>query len=69
MLLSSMAVAEVALVSGKIVTWTWEKNPDEMRSLCCGLGMTAVLLSVTFRCVPLQRWETPLLCHDTNTVS
>ena len=55
-LMSSLSTVEVALASGKIVTWTWEKSPDEMRTLCCGLGMAGIVLSVTFQCIPLQRW-------------
>ena len=54
-LMSSLSTVEVALASGKIVTWTWEKSPDEMRTLCCGLGMAGIVLSVTFQCIPLQR--------------
>ena len=54
-LMHSLASVEVALASGKIVSWTWEKNVEEMRALCCGLGMTAIVLSATFKCIPLQR--------------
>ena len=57
-LLSSLHSVEVALASGRVARWTWERNPNEMRALCCGLGMVAVLLSATFKCIPLQRSET-----------
>jgi hypothetical protein len=54
--LSSIVCAEVALPNGCIATWTWEKNPKEMQSLCCGLGMIAIVLSVTIKCIPLVKY-------------
>ena len=53
-------IFKVALASGKIVSWSWERNAEEMRTLCCGLGMTAVVLAVTFKCIPLQRYVSGL---------
>jgi len=62
-LMSSLASVEVALAGGRTAVWTWEKTPTEMRALCCGLGMAAVLLTATFKCVPLQRYaEVSYLC-------
>jgi len=62
-LMHSINSVEVALASGKIVSWSWERNAEEMRTLCCGLGMTAVVLAVTFKCIPLQRFtEISYLC-------
>ena len=52
---SEPCIFQVALASGKIVTWSWERSAEELRALCCGLGMTAVVLTVTFKCIPLQR--------------
>ena len=56
-LMSIIVSAEVCLSNGRIVSWTWEKDPVQMKSLCCGLGMIAVVLSLTIKCVPLQRFE------------
>ena len=53
--LSSIVSVEVALPNCSIVSWSWEKNPKEMQALCCGLGMMAVVLSVTIKCVPLVK--------------
>lgn len=62
-LMHSISSVEVALASGKIVTWSWERSAEELRALCCGLGMTAVVLTVTFKCIPLQRFtEISYLC-------
>ena len=62
-MMESIAAVEVALSSGKIVTWTWERAPEEMRALICGLGMQAIVLAVTFRCTALQRYtEISYLC-------
>ena len=58
-------IFKVALASGKIVSWSWERNAEEMRTLCCGLGMTAVVLAVTFKCIPLQRFVNGLLRNVT----
>ena len=55
-LLSSLVSCEVVTANGKVTAWTWDRDPDQMRALCCGLGMTGVVLSVTFQCVPLQRY-------------
>ena len=54
-LMSVIVSAEVCLSNGRIVSWTWEKDPAQMKALCCGLGMIAVILSLTLKCVPLQR--------------
>jgi hypothetical protein len=54
-LMSIIVSAEVCLSNGRIVSWTWEKDPAQMKALCCGLGMIAVVLSLTLKCVPLQR--------------
>ena len=59
-ILTITTLFKVALASGKIVTWSWERNAEEMRTLCCGLGMTAVVLAVTFKCIPLQRFVSGL---------
>jgi len=62
-LMASILSVEVVLANGRVAVWSWEKTPSEMRALCCGLGMTAVLLSITFKCVPLQRYtEISYLC-------
>ena len=53
--LASIVSVEVALPNCCIVTWTWEKNPKEMQALCCGLGMVAIVLSVTVKCIPLVK--------------
>lgn len=52
---SSIVSVDVVLPNCHIVTWTWEKNAKEMQALCCGLGMVAVVLSVTIKCVPIIR--------------
>lgn len=54
-LMSTIHSCEVALASGKVAHWNWDRTPYEMRALCCGLGVTAVIISVTFKCIPLQR--------------
>eukprot|EP00096_Caligus_rogercresseyi_P015735 TRINITY_DN8208_c0_g1_i1.p1 TRINITY_DN8208_c0_g1~~TRINITY_DN8208_c0_g1_i1.p1 ORF type:complete len:469 (+),score=96.01 TRINITY_DN8208_c0_g1_i1:51-1457(+) len=62
-LLSSIASIEVVLSSGKVATWNWERNPVEMKTVCCGLGMAAVVISATFRCIPIQKFtEVSYLC-------
>ncbi len=53
--LSSIVSVDVVLPNCHLATWTWEKNPKEMQALCCGLGMVAIVLSVTLKCVPLVR--------------
>ena len=55
-LMGSVHSCQVVLASGKVANWNWERAPNEMRALCCGLGMTAVILSATFKCIPLQRY-------------
>ena len=53
--LSSILSVDVVLPNCHRTTWTWDKNPKEMQALCCGLGMVAIVLSVTIKCVPLTR--------------
>ena len=57
---------EVVLASSsgvRVVSWTWERNPNEMRALLGGLGVTAVLLNVSFRCESIKRYtEISYLC-------
>jgi len=54
-LLSSIVSVEVALPNCTIANWNWDKNPKEMQALCCGLGMMAIVLSVTIKCVPMVK--------------
>ena len=54
--LSSIVSVDVVLPNCLMTTWTWDKNPKEMQALCCGLGMVAIVLSVTIKCVPLIRY-------------
>lgn len=62
-LMSIVVSAEVCLANGRLVSWTWDKDPAQMKALCCGLGMIAVVLSLTLKCVPLQRYtEISYLC-------
>jgi len=53
--LSSIVSVDVVLPNCTMTTWNWDKNPKEMQALCCGLGMVAIVLSVTIKCVPLIR--------------
>lgn len=55
-LTSSLVSCDVLLANGKLTSWSWETNPYEMRALCCGLGMTAIIISATFQCTPIQRY-------------
>ncbi|XP_040578787.1 L-gulonolactone oxidase [Lepeophtheirus salmonis] len=62
-LLSSIASIEVILSNGKIMSWNWERNPVEMKTVCCGLGMAGVIISATFKCIPIQKFtEVSYLC-------
>ena len=54
--LSSIVSVDVVLPNCLMTTWTWDKHPKEMQALCCGLGMVAIVLSVTIKCVPLIRY-------------
>ena len=54
-LISNITEVEVVLPQGRIATWNWSKNTNEMQALCCGFGMMAVVLTVTIKCVPLTR--------------
>ncbi|XP_023332500.1 L-gulonolactone oxidase [Eurytemora carolleeae] len=36
-------------------SWSWTTNPAQMSALFSGLGLVAVVIAVTFKCIPLYR--------------
>jgi len=46
---------EVVTASAERVTWSWETHKKQMEALLSGLGMVAVVIAVTFKCIPLCR--------------
>jgi len=36
-------------------SWSWTTNPSQMSALFTGLGLVAVVIAVTFKCIPLYR--------------
>jgi len=36
-------------------SWSWTTNPTQMSALVTGLGLVAVVIAVTFKCIPLYR--------------
>ena len=39
----------------ELAAWSWSTHPDRMAALFSGLGMVAVVTSVTLKCIPLYR--------------
>jgi hypothetical protein len=39
----------------ELSSWSWTSNPAQMSALFSGLGLVAVVIAVTFKCIPLHR--------------
>jgi len=50
---SSILQVEVVTAKGELASWSWDTNIRQMGGLVGGLGMMAVVISVTIRCSPL----------------
>lgn len=50
---SSVMQVEVVTAKGELASWTWDTNIRQMGGLVGGLGMMAVVISVTIKCSPL----------------
>lgn len=46
---------QVVTADAETVTWTWDSHQKQMAALLSGLGMVAVVIAVTFKCIPLYR--------------
>ncbi|XP_059091146.1 L-gulonolactone oxidase-like [Tigriopus californicus] len=51
---TNLIACEVLKGSGKRVKWNWERNPNELKSLCSGLGNIAIPISISLQCIQLQ---------------
>lgn len=50
----NLIACEVLKASGKRAKWNWERNSNELKSLCCGLGNIAIPISISIQCTKLQ---------------
>lgn len=51
----SLLSVEVVTAQAELSSWSWSSHPSQMAALCSGLGLVAVVIAVTFKCVPLFR--------------
>ena len=52
-----LLLADIKVISpgsgGEVLSWNWDNHTRQMAGLMGGLGMVAVVVSVTLQCYPL----------------